>query len=390
MEPITHLMTGACLARTGCNRKAAYATLAMTLAAEAPDLDTLWSAEGPVAGFAHHRGITHTLIGLPFDGLAVIGAIWLFHRWTVRRAARRADGDPQNAKPLTTAPVRWGLLYGFILIALLSHILLDWTNNYGVRPFFPFNSHWYAGSIVFIFEPVLFVILLLALIAPVLIDLINNEVGARQEVYRGRGWAIFALTAMVAIWGWREVEHSKAMRLASQANYGPRDVGQQDPSDATGSDSHVQPAPVLRVTASPYPINPYRWHTVVETPQFYQMATVDSLRSTVQTDPEHDLFYKPPTTLATLVAKQSRLGETYLDWSSWPVVTEIGMVAAIDAPAGTADWTAVHFMDLRFLYEMPLMVARRNPPITGTVYVDADRRVARMVLGGRVQPLEPR
>ena len=54
-------------------------------------------------------------------------------------------------------------------------------------------------------------------------------------------------------------------------------------------------AQVLRVTASPYPGNPYRWHTVVDTPTFYQMATVDTLRSTVATDPEQDLFYKPPT-----------------------------------------------------------------------------------------------
>jgi inner membrane protein len=30
------------------------------------------------------------------------------------------------------------------------------------------------------------------------------------------------------------------------------------------------------VTASPYPGNPYRWHTVAETPDFYQIATVDS------------------------------------------------------------------------------------------------------------------
>jgi len=68
MEPITHFLTGACLARAGFNRKAAYATLAMTLAAEAPDLDTLWSAGGPVAAVQHHRGITHTLVGLPFEG----------------------------------------------------------------------------------------------------------------------------------------------------------------------------------------------------------------------------------------------------------------------------------------------------------------------------------
>ena len=35
MEPVTHFLTGACLARTGFNRRTAYATLAMTLAAEA-------------------------------------------------------------------------------------------------------------------------------------------------------------------------------------------------------------------------------------------------------------------------------------------------------------------------------------------------------------------
>jgi len=373
MEPITHLMTGACLARAGCNRKAAYATLAMTLAAEAPDLDTLWAAGGPVAAFQHHRGITHTLVGLPFDGLIVLGAVWLVHRWRVRRARVVSD-----ARPLTAVPVRWGLLYGFVMIALLSHLLLDWTNNYGLRPFFPFNPHWYAGSIVFIFEPAIFLVLLIALVAPALFGLVGNEVGARRETFRGRGWAIFALAAMVGLWGWREVEHGAAVRLASVANYGPAQL-----ADSSGApDSAAQ---VLRVTASPYPGNPYRWHTVVETPEYYQMATVDTLRSTVATDPEQDLFYKPPTTLATLAAKRSWLGEVYLDWSSWPVVTEMGPVAAIGAPAGTADWTAVRFMDLRFMYDTSMMQGRSDPPLSGTVYVDADRRVARMELSGHVQ-----
>jgi inner membrane protein len=386
MEPITHLMTGACLARAGFNRKAAYATLAMTLAAEAPDLDSLWAAGGPVAGLQHHRGITHTLIGLPFDGLIVLGAVWLVHRWRVRRArlavekpGASAGTDSGIARPLTAAPVRWGLLYGFVLIALLSHLVLDWTNNYGLRPFFPFNPRWYAGSIMFIFEPALFAVLLAALIAPALLALIGGEVGARRETFRGRGWAIFALAAMVALWGWREVEHDAAVQLASTASYGPTATLVGDAS------APVSPARVLRVTASPYPGNPYRWHTVVETPEYYQMATVDTLRSTVATDPEQDLFYKPPTTLAMLVAKRSWLGQVYLDWSSWPVVTEMGPTAPIDAPAGTADWTAVRFMDLRFLYDTPMMRGRSGPPLSGMVYVDADRRVARMELFGHVQ-----
>src|SRR6185312_17393455 len=91
------------------------------------------------------------------------------------------------------APVRWGLLYVFAIIALLSHLLLDWTNSYGLRPFFPFNPRWYSGSLVFIFEPVIFLALLIALIAPPLFGLINSEVGARSLAFRGRGWAIAAL-----------------------------------------------------------------------------------------------------------------------------------------------------------------------------------------------------
>ena len=379
MEPITHLMTGACLARAGFNRKAAYATLAMTLAAELPDLDMLWSVDGPVAGFQHHRGITHTLLGLPFEGLLVVGMVWMAHRWRLRRRspAKAAIMPVSNApmadlaivRPLTAAPVRWGLLYGFVLIALLSHLLLDWTNNYGVRPLFPFNPHWYAGSIVFIFEPVLFVVLLVSLVAPALFGLVGNEVGARRQVFRGRGWAIFALIVMVAVWGWREVEHDAAIRLASTAAYGPNSLG----------------AEVLRVTASPYPGNPYRWHTVVETPAFYQIAAVDSLKQTVVTDPSQDLFYKPASTPATQAAKESRLGAAYLDWSTWPLVAEIGPSVPSGAPDGVTNWTAVRFEDLRFMYDTSLIQGRSNPPISGTVYVDAAGHIEWMEMDGHVQ-----
>jgi inner membrane protein len=383
MEPMTHMMAGACLARVGFNRKAAYATLAMTLAAEAPDLDTLWSIGGPVATFQHHRGITHTLIGLPLDGLIVLGIVWVVHRWRVRRGARAAAlaiqagprADQPIVRPLTAAPLRWGLLFVFALIASLSHILLDWTNNYGVRPFFPFNPRWYAGSFVFIFEPVMFAVLLAALLAPLLFGLIGSEVGARRPVFRGRGWAIFALLAIAGLWGWRWFEREAALQLASTADYGPQ----------TADGAPAPPPQILRMTASPYPVNPFRWHTVVETPDFYQMAEVDTLRSTVATTAEQDLFYKPAETPATLAAKRSWLGHAYLDWSSWPLVTDMGPAADADAPPGAPPLTAVRFIDLRFLYDSTMIEGRSHPPLSGTVYLDASGNVARMKFGSRTQ-----
>ena len=345
MDPITHFMTGAVLARTGFNRKAAYATLAMTLAAEAPDLDVLWSIKGPIAAFQHHRGWTHTLLGLPFEAAIVVGAVWLFHRWRKNKSSKQK------------APIRWPLLYLFSLIALLSHLLLDWTNDYGLRPFFPFNPHWYSGSIVFIFEPVLFAILLIALLAPALFGLVSNEVGARKSTFRGRSWAIAALIAIAALYEWRTLERQNAIHLAQTID--------------------VNGAQILRVTANPYPINPYRWQTIVETPQFYQLATVDLLNHTIATSPRADIFYKPPTTLATLVAKRTWLGEVYLDWSSYPLVTDTGV--------NDDGLTTVTFTDLRFLYDTSFLPGREHPPLSGAVVLNPDRRVVRMEMDGHIQ-----
>lgn len=358
MEPVTHLLTGTCLSRAGFNRKTAYATLAMTLAAEAPDLDVLWSLRGPVAGFEHHRGWTHSFIGLPLEAAVVVGVVWLWHRWKLRRDGRNPPADAQGSRRLREAlPVRWGLLYGFALIALLSHLLLDWTNNYGLRPFFPFNPRWYAGSFVFIFEPVVFLLLLIGLVAPALFGLVGGEVGVRSERFRGRGWAIFALAGIVLLWGWRGWEKMSAERLALGGDYGGVEI--------------------LRSNMSPYPVTPFTWHAVIETPDFYQLATIDTWNGTVATTGQEDVFHKPPVTLAVLAAKRSWLGRVYLDWSQFPLVTDGG-----PDPEGVSE---VSFSDLRFMYDVSFMHGRTSPPLSGAAEVNGNRQIVRMEMDGHVQ-----
>ena len=169
LEPVTHFLTGACMGRAGLNRKTALATLTLTLAAEAPDLDVLSRLHGPAFGFAHHRGFTHSFLGVPLDAAVVVGFVYLI--WRLRgRALKDAN-----------LPPRWGLLFLYACLAGLSHILLDFTNNYGVRPFWPFSEKWYSWDIVFIFEPIMFTCLLLGLITPSLFSLIDKEIGARQR-----------------------------------------------------------------------------------------------------------------------------------------------------------------------------------------------------------------
>jgi inner membrane protein len=351
MEPVTHFLTGACLARTGFNRRTAYATLAMTLAAEAPDMDVFWGFRGPVAGFEHHRGITHTFLGAPMVALAVTAVVWLWHR------SRR--------KQPTLAP-RWALLWLLSLLAVLSHIFLDWTNNYGIRPFFPFNPRWYSLDIAFILEPVIFAALLTALVVPSIFGMADREIGAGKPLFRGRGWAIGAMVLIGIDLGVRAVEHHRALRMIGNTRFGDQ--------------------PLVRAGAEPYPVDPFLWFAVAETAGYYQTGSVNSRTETVETDERNDVIFKPPVTPATTAAKNSWLGRAYLDWARFPVVTDRGhadLVASDDLAPQPQD-SAVQFRDLRFAYSF-LSRSRDSAALTAWVYVGPSGAIDAMVMNGRVQ-----
>jgi len=73
------------MGRAGLNRKTALATLTLTLAAEAPDLDVIAGFHGRTFGFAHHRGFTHSFVGVPLDAVVVVAFVYLLWRLRGRR-----------------------------------------------------------------------------------------------------------------------------------------------------------------------------------------------------------------------------------------------------------------------------------------------------------------
>ena len=395
MEPVTHLLTGACLSRAGLNRRAAYATLTMVVAAEFPDIDTLWSLRGPIEGFQHHRGITHTFLGLPFEAALIVAAVYAWHRWRVRRASKHAPTG-FRAKPLTAAPVRWGVLYGLALVALLSHLLLDYTNNYGLRPFFPFNGRWYAASIVFIFDPLMFVLLLGALILPWLFGLVNAEVGAKKQAFVGRGWAIAALLGIVGWWGLREVEHARAVQMAmTQTMVAPAPVSATDPAQlpdvaqpenagqSQDPDTAYVPTflPARAALASPDLLSPFRWSAVMDFGPVYRLAEIDTYGGMLTTG--ETTYPKPGQSAAVLAAERSKLGRAYMDWSPMPFVEETKADSELAADLGAAA-SVVTFRDPRFLGGRLRETGRQ--PLTGTVELDAAGHVLRQTMDGRVEP----
>ncbi|PTL82017.1 metal-dependent hydrolase [Vitiosangium sp. GDMCC 1.1324] len=104
-----------------------------------PDLDFLYTfALGGKLGYLlHHRGHTHTLVAaVPFALLMLLTLRMLpgWRRWALSR------------------PDVWTL--GALVVAgPFLHLALDWTNNYGIHPFWPFDNAWYYGDRIFIIEP---------------------------------------------------------------------------------------------------------------------------------------------------------------------------------------------------------------------------------------------
>jgi inner membrane protein len=383
MEPVTHFLTGACLGRAGFNRKTAYATLAAVLAAEAADVDVFWGFAGPVEELKHHRGITHTFWAVPVVAGVVVGAVGLFHFWRQRNKhmgappfssapADEKGGIAQSPEPHVQPrqPIRWGWLYLTAFVAALSHLLLDWTNNYGLRPFFPFNPRWYAGSFLFIVEPVLWAIFFVSLVMPWLLGLADREIGARREPFRGRGWAIFALVAVLLLGCWRWAEHAQALAMLDNTN--------------------IAAEPVTRMAVEPYPVNPFRWHAILETADFYQTAEIDTRTGSIDSDPHRDVLYKPAVTPAVEAARRTPLGRVYLDWGTWAVARDVGQEPApgMDPPQlpPNRSWTTVEFTDLRFDYAfIGTRSAAARSPLSGWVYIVDGRYDAGEAMDGREQ-----
>ena len=94
----------------------------------------------------HHRGITHSIVGTLAIGFLVPLVAVAIERLIVK--ARKK-----------TACIRFPGLLIASLITAATHPFLDWTNNYGLRPFLPWSGRWFYGDLVFIIDPYIWLLL---------------------------------------------------------------------------------------------------------------------------------------------------------------------------------------------------------------------------------------
>src|SRR6266446_284114 len=146
MDNLTHSLVGLAAAKAGLEKLSPGATTLSVFAANSPDADIVTLIGGRWIYLQNHRGITHSIVGTIVLALALPlvfhGVAWLIARLRKRKPATRLRG----------------LMIASIIVTA-SHPLLDWTNNYGVRLLLPWNSRWFYGDLVFIMDPVFWLIL---------------------------------------------------------------------------------------------------------------------------------------------------------------------------------------------------------------------------------------
>ncbi|MBI1982580.1 MAG: metal-dependent hydrolase [Acidobacteria bacterium] len=294
MESLTHTLTAVALSHAGLNRKTRFATLAMVAGANLPDVDWLTLLANSATALKYHRGFTHSLLGATILAALLAGIVY----YLGRKASPKKSAPPLD--------VRW--LMGICWIATLSHVLLDFTNSYGVRLFSPFSGRWYAWDIMHIVDPLLLALLILGMGLPVIFRLVSEEVGAKKPGFR-RG-AIFSLCALVALWGLRDLAHRRVVRLLDSHTY-----GQEEP---------------LRVGAFPTPANPFQWTGVVETDSAFHVLSASALDDDVDAGRTR-VHRKPETSDALQASERTRTGRIFLDFARFPWTEVIQTVEGFDA-----------------------------------------------------------
>lgn len=146
MDGLTHSLVGLTSAKAGLERWSPFATAVCILAANAPDIDTVTLISGRWTALHYHRGITHSIVGTFALGV-LIPSLFYFIDWFKSKV--RKD----------KIRIRYPGLLAASLLAAATHPLMDWTNNYGLRPLLPWNGRWFYGDLVFIVDPYIWLVL---------------------------------------------------------------------------------------------------------------------------------------------------------------------------------------------------------------------------------------
>ena len=274
MDNVTHSLTGLALSRAGLNRFCPRATLLLLLSANLPDIDIVTLAKGQFAYLEAHRGITHTFLAMPVLAIECVLVVAIIYR----------------------QKLPWLRAWLICCLGLCSHLLLDWTNSYGIRPFVPFSGKWFYLDINSLTDWPILAVLLIAAVWPVFSRLVGSEIGDKKQ-YVGRGMASAALLFFLFFDTGRAVLHRRAVAQLESRLY--------------------DNFPPVNAAALPDKISPFRWNGIVETESVYRVLEVYTLG---QLNPESaKIFFKPVPSVYVENARRIQPFAFFLYFSRFPV-----------------------------------------------------------------------
>ena len=234
MDTLTHALSGALLARA-TTRTTPYApyTGKLTLqaritagfmAAAFPNVDFVLLAIDTLTYITFHRGITHSIILLPFWAWVVA--------WILSGLSR-----------LSRRPYPWQAFYGIAALGIGIHIAGDVITSYGTMLLAPFSRHAFSIPFTFIIDPYFTGIIVIGLVASIFMP-------------KGRYPAVTALLILGCYVGFQGILHSRAVKIG----------------EAYVENHRLKEA---EIHAFPQPLSPFNWKIIVSHDDDYEVASVN-------------------------------------------------------------------------------------------------------------------
>ncbi|WP_427338938.1 metal-dependent hydrolase [Caloranaerobacter sp. DY30410] len=132
MDPITHGIIGLGLSTLSGEpiNTANPLMLGSVIGAMAPDIDIVFRLKGQYEYLKHHRGMTHSILGIGFISLVISVALGLiFKDYSFFR------------------------IFIWTFLGSLSHSVFDMLNSYGARFLLPFTKRKFSASLLMLFDP---------------------------------------------------------------------------------------------------------------------------------------------------------------------------------------------------------------------------------------------
>jgi inner membrane protein len=321
MDNLTHSLVGLTLARCGFDREQGSVAM-LVLAANIPDIDAYNFFTDSLSYLEVHRGYTHALVFVPLVALLPIAIVCAI-----------------RGKRLARGPFLW-MWFGSTL-AVLSHVLMDWTNPYGVRMLLPFSGRWLRLDITNIVDPIIWLILIATLAASSLAALVSSEIGGRKYTGPARAWAFLALLTVAGYEAYRWTSHERALLAMTVRLYNDEPPKHVYAFPAGGS---------------------LRWRGLVEGEKFYFEVPVEFSGAFDMRDGEFD--YKPGHAPALDAARATRTFRIFEKFNQVPLYRLYPLVDAM----------RVELIDLRF-------GSIKTPGFKAMALVEPDGRIADVGFG---------